>query len=97
MLTRRNFIEATLAGAAALSAQTALTTPWYRRTLRWGQTNITERDPVRYDILWWRDYWTRTAIQGVIINAGGLVAYYRSNFPLHHRPDFPTAAHLSRQ
>ena len=24
--------------------------PWYRRAYRWGQTNITEKDPVRYDI-----------------------------------------------
>ena len=24
--------------------------PWYRRTLRWGQTNITEADPAAYDV-----------------------------------------------
>ena len=59
--------------------------PWYRRALRWGQTNITERDPTRYDIAWWRKYWKRTAVQGVIINAGGIVAYYPSRFPLHRR------------
>ena len=59
--------------------------PWFRRTLRWGQTNITEIDPERYDIAWWRRYWKRTAIQGVIINAGGIVAYYPSKFPLQHR------------
>ena len=41
---------------AALSAQTGApvradaSTPWYRRVCRWGQTNITERDPVRYGI-----------------------------------------------
>ena len=62
--------------------------PWYRRTLRWGQTNITERDPVRYDIAWWREYWKRTQVQGVIINAGGIVAYYPSKFPLHRRAQF---------
>ena len=59
--------------------------PWYRRTLRWGQTNITEIDPARYDIGWWRQYWTRTAIQGVIVNAGGIVAYYPSRYPLQYR------------
>jgi hypothetical protein len=59
--------------------------PWYRRTYRWGQTNITEADPPRYDIGWWREYWKRTEVQGVIINAGGIVAYYPSKFPLHHR------------
>ena len=60
--------------------------PWYRRALRWGQTNITEIDPQRYDIAWWRQHWKRTQIQGVIVNAGGIVAYYPSRFPLHYRP-----------
>lgn len=61
--------------------------PWYRRTLRWGQTNLTEIDPVRYDSDWWRDYWRRTHIQGVIVNAGGIVAYYPSKLPLHHQAE----------
>jgi hypothetical protein len=60
--------------------------PWYRRTLRWGQTNITEIDPAGYDIAWWRQYWKRTRVQGVILNAGGIVAYYPSKYPLHYRP-----------
>src|SRR5512145_2143037 len=58
-------------------------TPWYQRTFRWGQTNITEIDPIRYDIRWWREHWRRTRIQGVIVNAGGIVAYYRSRLPQH--------------
>ena len=59
--------------------------PWYRRTLRWGQTNIAEIDPQRYDIAWWREYWKRTQTQGVVINAAGIVAYYPSKFPLQYR------------
>lgn len=59
--------------------------PWYRRTLRWGQTNITEIDPARYDIAWWRKHWKRTHTQGVVINAGGIVAYYPSQVPLHRQ------------
>ena len=62
--------------------------PWYRRVCRWGQTNITENDPPHYDIPFWRDYWKRTRVQGVIVNAGGIVAYYPSRFPLHHRAEF---------
>jgi hypothetical protein len=62
--------------------------PWYRRALRWGQTNITERDVTRYDIGWWRTYWKRTAVQGVVINAGGIVAYYPTAVPLHRRAKF---------
>src|SRR5258708_208078 len=99
--SRRSFIK-TVAGAATtvaglegslLAAEKVIKPiggkgklPWYRRTLRWGQTNITEADPARYDVEWWRGYWKRTHVQGVIINAGGIVAYYPSKFPLHYRP-----------
>ena len=62
--------------------------PWYRRAVRWGQTNITEADAANYDIAWWRDYWRRTQVQGVIINAGGIVAYYPSRDPLHYRAHY---------
>ena len=61
--------------------------PWFRRTYRWGQTNLTELDPSRYDSQWWREHWRRTRVQGVIINAGGIVAFYPSKFPLHHRAE----------
>jgi hypothetical protein len=57
--------------------------PWYRAVTRWGQTNITEKDPAQYDITWWRNHWKRTHTQGVIINAGGIVAYYPTRVPLH--------------
>jgi hypothetical protein len=43
-------------------------------------------DPVRYDIEWWRGFWKRTGVQCVIINAGGIVAYYPSRFPPLYRP-----------
>jgi hypothetical protein len=59
------------------------TVPWYQRTLRWGQTNLTEVDPIRYDLAWWREHWRRTRVQGVIVNAGGIVAYYPSRLPQH--------------
>jgi hypothetical protein len=61
--------------------------PWYRRITRWGQTNITETDPATYDIKWWRSYWERTHIQGIIVNAGGIVAYYPSKIPLHRQAE----------
>src|SRR4029079_19654110 len=70
---------------ADLGASSAAPDPWYRRTLRRGQTNITEIDPPRYDISWLREYWRRTAIQGVIVNAAGIVAYYPSRYPLQYR------------
>jgi hypothetical protein len=87
MTTRRDFlISSALIGVAAEAAPEKA--PWYRRTTRWGQTNITEKDPERYDIAFWRAQWKRTQVQGVIINAGGIVAYYPSKFPLQHRAEF---------
>lgn len=101
--TRRSFLQANLTTAAALagglsavqsagaqngSDKSSAGIPWYRRTYRWGQTNITEKDPVRYDLPWWREHWKRTEVQGVIINAGGIVAYYPSKYPLQHRAEF---------
>ena len=90
MPTRRDFIAAAAATLVSVPSPLAAASaePWYRRTCRWGQTNITEKDPVRYDIPWWRDFWKRTQVQGVIINAGGIVAYYPSKFPLQHRAEF---------
>lgn len=61
---------------------------WYRERKRWGQTNLTEIDPIRYDNTWWRNHWKRTKIEGLIINAGGIVAYYPSQDPLHHRAEY---------
>ena len=85
--SRRTFLGQSVAFAAAGQTRNS-GVPWYRRAYRWGQTNITEKDPIRYDIALWRDYWKRTATQAVIINAGGIVAYYPSKYPLHHRAEF---------
>ena len=62
--------------------------PWFRRVTRWGQVNITEKDPQQYDIAWWRQYWKRTETQGVIINAGGIVAYYPTKIPFHKQAEY---------
>lgn len=77
--------DTTKNGSAPSKTTSGNALPWFRRALRWGQTNITEIDPQRYDIAWWRQHWQRTRIQGVIFNAGGIVAYYPSKFPLHYR------------
>jgi hypothetical protein len=74
--------------AAEISHADAETVPWYKRVTRWGQTNITEIDPQRYDIAWWRKQWKRTNVGGIIVNAGGIVAYYPSKVPLHKPSPF---------
>jgi hypothetical protein len=102
-MNRRVFLKTTAVAAAAVSTVDCLAvgsgevlgeekktvkSPWYRRVTRWGQTNITEIDPVQYDIAWWRQYWRRTQTQGVIVNGGGIVAYYPSAVPLHHQAQY---------
>lgn len=62
--------------------------PWYQSITRWGQVNITERDPLLYDINWWRGYWKRTNTKGIVVNAGGIVAYYPTKIPLHHKAEY---------
>jgi hypothetical protein len=56
--------------------------------MRWGQTNLTEIDPQRFDLPWWRGHWRRTCVQGVVVNAGGIVAYYPTKVPFHRRAEF---------
>jgi hypothetical protein len=59
--------------------------PWYTWVRRWGQTNLTEDDPARNNIDFWRAQWKRTRVQGVIVNCGGIVAYYPSKYGLQYR------------
>ena len=59
--------------------------PWYQRTFLWGQVNLTEDDPVRCDLSFWQDYWKKTSVEGVIINCGGIVSYYRSRFSYQYK------------
>jgi hypothetical protein len=49
------------------------------------QTNLNEQDPATYDAAAWAEYWGRVRAQGVIVNAGGIVAFYPSRFEWHHR------------
>lgn len=96
--SRRSFLKKTSIGSVMLaSANPFMVTangmfsneelkakvPWFRNITRWGQINITEIDPERYDIPWWRKFWKETETQGVVINAGGIVAYYPTKIPLH--------------
>ena len=91
--SRREFIATSLVIPVSILAKAGrqqhvpAETPWYRRTYRWGQTNITEEDPARYDTEWWREHWRQTRVQGVIVNAGGIVAYYPAADPLQHRAE----------
>lgn len=55
--------------------------PWYEKTLLWGQVNLTEDDPEKCDLSFWKEYWKKSGVEGVIINCGGIVSYYPSGLP----------------
>ena len=97
-LSRRGFLGVAAAAAADVSARSRSASgvtgseslddsasAWFRRTRRWVQTNLNEQDPATYDAALWKGYWRSTRAQGVIVNAGGIVAFYPSRFPWHHR------------
>lgn len=100
---RRYFLKNTAAATALLATANAFklnardlpflegpdkSLPWYQRVTRWGQINITEKDPAQYDIPWWRNFWKQTNTEGVVVNAGGIVAYYPTQIPLHRKAEF---------
>ncbi len=71
-LKRRSFLA--VAGAAAgtsVRIGQGAATPWHMRCQRWGQTTSTDKKSA-YNIAWWREQWKRTALHGVIVDAGNL-------------------------
>lgn len=100
--SRRSFLKKATAATVTLASSNLFTfaaespfsslqkeklPPWYKRITRWGQINITENNAGNFDIEWWRKYWKRTLTQGIILNAGGIVAYYPTTVPHHRRAE----------
>jgi hypothetical protein len=58
---------------------------WTERPMRWAQLALVENDPQEIDPAFWLDYFRRVHADGAVISAGGYVAYYPTQVPLHHR------------
>ena len=58
---------------------------WFNRSMRWMQLTLAENDPGRFDLGFWLDYLKRTHIDCASFSAGGYVAYYPTQIPLHYR------------
>ena len=58
---------------------------WFDRPMRWAQLTLVENDPGRFDPQFWLDYFRRLHADAVTLSAGGIVAYYPTDVPLHHR------------
>ncbi|MGE5646196.1 MAG: alpha-amylase family protein [Acidobacteriota bacterium] len=84
-VTRREFLSATAALALEPArAQPAPSTP-LDRPMRWAQLTLVEDDPGKYDPAFWLDYFKRTHSDAACLSAGGCVAYYPTQVPLHYR------------
>jgi len=62
--------------------------PWYQSMRRCGQINFNERDPIELNIEDWLDYWTSLKINALLLNGGGIVAFYPTGIPYHHKSQY---------
>ncbi|MCX6320743.1 MAG: hypothetical protein NTX93_02935 [Bacteroidia bacterium] len=96
-MNRRNFIKTTsvVAGAYAIAEPSVFANfsspgdeTWFNRPMRWAQLTLVENDPGRFDPDFWLNYFKRIHADGTTLSAGGVVAYYPTDVPLHHRSDW---------
>lgn len=74
-----------LSGGVLLSAEGETR---FNNAMRWAQLAFVERDPENYDPVFWLDYFRKIRAQGALLSAGGIVAFYPTAIPLHHRSDW---------
>src|SRR5262245_5960684 len=100
-LTRRDFLQITAAAGALVTVgpPDAMASPgadqggaagelmpgWFDAPMRWVQLTLVENDPGRFDPQFWLDYFRRLHADAATLSAGGIVAYYPTEIPLHHR------------
>jgi hypothetical protein len=96
-LSRRRFLQVTAGAGAFASAgpprghagRVAVADPppggWFDQPMRWVQLTLVENDPGRFDPAFWLDYFRALHADAATLSAGGIVAYYPTEVPLHHR------------
>ena len=96
-LSRRAFLNVTIGAGAFASAGATRWRPqpqqdrpyssdgWFDGPMRWVQLTLVENDPGRFDPQFWLDYFKRLHADAATLSAGGIVAYYPTEVPLHHR------------
>src|SRR5204862_3563781 len=89
-LSRREFLQVTAAGAfvsGRLGGGGTAGQPegWFDTPMRWVQLTLVENDPGRCDPQFWLDYFKKLHADAATLSAGGIVAYYPTKVPLHHR------------
>jgi hypothetical protein len=71
--------------AQAAGASKQETAGWYDRPMRWAQVAFVEDDPGNYDPKFWLDYFKTIHAEAACLSAGGVVAFYPSQVPLHYK------------
>ena len=61
------------------------TAKWYDLPMRWAQLAFVEDDPGNYDLSFWLDYFQKIHADAACLSAGGVVAFYPTEIPLHYR------------
>src|SRR5215212_5474995 len=103
-LSRRDFLQVTTSaaafgtvGAPFIPGRKAITQSapppvagagWFDKPMRWAQLTLVENDPGHFDPQFWLDYFRRLHADAATLSAGGIVAYYPTKVPLHHRSAF---------
>jgi hypothetical protein len=93
-MTRREFIAISATSLVTTSAgeksaeAAAEPKPWYATLRRCGQINFNETDPLTMDVNAWMDYWASLKVNAVLLNGGGIVAFYPTHVPYQHRSEF---------
>ena len=93
-MDRRNFVKNTgfIGGGIVLTGSqvfAGIANEQYavplNQAMRWAQLAFVESDPGNYDPDFWLNYFKRIHAQGVLLSAGGVVAFYPTNIPFHYR------------
>lgn len=93
-ITRRDFLHAGVLAAAwplvargsRLTAGDAPAVPsWCERPMRFANLTLVEEDSGRFDPGYWLDYFREIRADCATLSAGGYMAYYPTEIPLHHR------------
>ncbi len=94
-MERRDFVKTSIMGGtyALISSKSfGLTSKpfgsddsWFERPMRWAQLVLVENDPGNFDPDFWLDYFKKVHADAACLSAGGIVAYYPTMVPLHHR------------
>lgn len=92
-MDRRDFVKTSaLSGAYVIGSsfipENIVVLPeesWFSKPMRWAQLTLVENDPGKFDPDFWLGYFKKVHADGATLSAGGIVAYYPTVVPFHHR------------